>query len=100
MFEKRITGTLLCLVVVLGFSAVAAMGSNILFISSLEDEHMPGDDALKVFMEGLGHTVTYIDDDEDEATTEAAAIEADLVFISESVGSARSGRKSQRLKHL
>jgi hypothetical protein len=38
-------------------------------------------------MEGLGHTVTYIDDDDDEATTEAAAAAADLVYISESVGS-------------
>ena len=45
------------------------------------------DDALKAFMEGLGHTVTYFDDDEDEATTEAAAAAADLVYISESVGS-------------
>ncbi len=89
MFQKKIAGTLLCLVVLLGFSAVSAMGSNILFITSFEDEHMPGDDALKVFMEGLGHTVTYLDDDEDEATTEAAAIEADLVFISESVGSGK-----------
>jgi len=45
------------------------------------------DDDLKAFMEGLGHTVTYFDDGEDEAATEAAAAAADLVFISESVGS-------------
>jgi hypothetical protein len=53
----------------------------------MSEEHMVGDDALKAFMEGLGHTVTYIDDDEDEATTEAAAAAADMVFISESCGS-------------
>lgn len=87
MFEKRIIGTLVCLTVLLGFSTVAVRGADILFISSMQDEHIPGDDALKAFMEGLGHTVTYFDDNEDEATTEAAAIEADLVFISESVSS-------------
>jgi hypothetical protein len=55
----------------------------------MDDAVDPGgaDDLLKVFMEGLGHTVTYLDDDEDEATTEAAADAADLVFISESAGS-------------
>jgi hypothetical protein len=76
--------SLLCLVVVLSLSAPATRGANILFVSSMTAVE---DDALKAFMEGLGHTVTYIDDDEDEATTEAAAAAADLVFISESVGS-------------
>ena len=42
---------------------------------------------IKSYLEGLGHTVTYIDDNEDEATTEAAAAAADLVYISESVSS-------------
>jgi len=78
---------------VLSFSATGVMGADILFISSLEydravgDSHMEGDDALKAFLEGLGHTVTYFDDNESEADTEAAAIAADLVFISETVGS-------------
>ncbi len=65
------------------------MGANILFLSSMDVAagHMIGDDALKAFMEGLGHTVTYLDDNEDEATTEAAAAAADLVFIGESCGS-------------
>jgi len=70
------------------------MGADILFISSLNydaavgaDQSMVGDDALKAFLEGLGHTVTYLDDDEDEATTEAAAAAADAVFISETVSS-------------
>ncbi|MHC4540953.1 MAG: hypothetical protein ACYS74_14415, partial [Planctomycetota bacterium] len=48
---------------------------------------MPGDDAIKAFFERLGHAVTYIDDDADEASTEAKAAAADLVYISESVGS-------------
>lgn len=95
MLEKKSVRSLLCLVVVLSFSATATMGADNLFISSLEydravgDSHMEGDDALKAFLEGLGHTVTYIDDNEDEAITEAAAAEADLVFISETVGSSQ-----------
>lgn len=84
MCKKKLLMSLLCLVVVLSFSTTATRGANILFVSSMTAVE---DDALKAFMEGLGHTVTYIDDDEDEAATEAAAIAADLVFISESVGS-------------
>ncbi|MFB0552588.1 MAG: hypothetical protein ACETWQ_04650, partial [Phycisphaerae bacterium] len=93
MLEKKFVRSLLCLVAVLSFSATGVMGADILFISSLEydravgDSHMEGDDALKAFLEGLGHTVTYFDDNENEADTEAAAIAADLVFISETVGS-------------
>jgi len=94
MLEKKFVRFLLCLVVALSLSATETMGADILFISSLnynapvgDDQNMSGDDALKAFMEGLGHTVTYFDDDESEADTEAAAIAADLVFISETVGS-------------
>ena len=94
MFEKKFVETLLCLVVALALSATATMGANILFISSMnynapvgDDQSMVGDDALKAFLESLGHTVTYLDDDEDEATTEAAAAAADAVFISETVSS-------------
>jgi len=71
----------------LSFPATGVGSGSILFVSSLEAEHMPGDDAIKAFFEGLGHAVTYIDDDADEAPTEAAAAAADLVYISESVGS-------------
>jgi hypothetical protein len=87
MLEKKFAGFLLCLVVVLIFSATVVRGENILFIAALEDTFMPGDDALKAFIEGLGHTVTYFDDDENEEDTEIAAAAADLVFISESVSS-------------
>jgi hypothetical protein len=87
MFGKKFLMPLLCLVAALSLSATATRGANILFVSSMSEEHMIGDDALKAFMEGLGHTVTYLDDDEDEATTEAAAAAADMVFISESCGS-------------
>ncbi len=73
--------------VVLSFWTTATMGGNILFISALDGNEAGADDLLKAFMESLGHTVTYFDDDEDEAATEAAAAAADLVFISESVGS-------------
>jgi len=94
MFEKKLVVTLLCLVVALGLSATATKAADILFITSLnynapvgDDQSMVGDDALKAFLESLGHTVTYLDDDGDEATTEAAAAAADAVFISETVGS-------------
>jgi hypothetical protein len=87
MFEKRILCMLLGLLVVLGLSATHVFGADILFIAAMEDPFIEGDDALKAFIEGLGHTVTYFDDAEDEATTEAAAAAADMVFISESVSS-------------
>lgn len=87
MLEKKVLRVLIVLVVVLSFSATGAKGGNILFISALDGNEAGADDALKAFMESLGHTVTYLDDDEDEASTEAAAAAADLVYISESVGS-------------
>jgi len=89
MFEKKSVKSLLCIVVALSLSATATMGADILFLTSFDPTHMPGDDALKAFIESLGHTVTYFDDGEDEATTEAAAAAADLVFMSESVGSSQ-----------
>ncbi|MHC4627954.1 MAG: DUF1349 domain-containing protein [Planctomycetota bacterium] len=88
MFEKRLVSSLLCCVAVLCFIIAGARGAEILFISALDGNEEGADDDLKAFMEGLGHTVTYFDDGEDEAATEAAAAAADLVFISESVGSA------------
>ncbi|MHC4594562.1 MAG: discoidin domain-containing protein [Planctomycetota bacterium] len=87
MLEKKFVRCLLCLVVVLSLSATATMGANILFLSSLNPAHMPGDDTLKAFLESLGHTVTYLGGGENKATTVAAAVAADVVFISESCGS-------------
>ena len=87
MFEKKFTGIIICLALALSLSITTVKGANILFISAMDDVTGPGDEALRVFMEGLGHTVTMFDDDENEADTEVAAAEADLVFISESVGS-------------
>jgi hypothetical protein len=71
----------------LSLPATGARGASILFVSSMDADDMPTDDLIKAFLEGLGHGVTYIDDDVDEATTEAAAIAADLVVISETVSS-------------
>ena len=88
MLGKKYVGTLLCLGVVLSLWSSASIGAEILFISAMNADQTNADDVLKAFMEGLGHTVTYFDDDEDEATTEVAAAAADLVYISESVGSA------------
>jgi len=93
MYHRKLSVNLLCLAAALSLSATGVMGNNILFITSMEDEHIPGDDALKAFMEGLGHTVTYMDDDESEADMETAATEADLVFISESVSSSKVREK-------
>ncbi len=53
MLEKKFAQFLLLLVVLLGFSATGAMGANILFVSSMDTDHMPGDDAIKAFFEGL-----------------------------------------------
>jgi hypothetical protein len=89
MFEKKFTGIIICLALTLSFSVTTVKGANILFISAMDDVTGPGDEALRVFMEGLGHTVTMFDDDENEADTEVAAAEADLVFISESVSSSK-----------
>ena len=87
MLTRRCVQFLFCLSLVLGFSATEAVGADILFISAMDGAEAGADDVLKAFMEGLGHTVTYFDDDEDEAATEVAAAAADLVYISESVGS-------------
>ena len=92
MCKKKFLMSLICLVVALSFSATASRGANILFVSS-SSGGVPADDLIKAFMEGLGHTVTYIDDDDNEATTEAAAIAADLVYISETVQSGAIGNE-------
>ena len=87
MLETKLVRYLVCLVVVLGFSATGARGGDILFvIDDLANLH-GGDAVIKHFFEGLGHTVMYFDDDEDEITTECAAAAVDLVYISESVSS-------------
>jgi len=77
----------------LGFCAAGARAADILFITSNDPTHLPGDDALKAFLEKMGHTVTYMDDNEADAAMRAAAAKADLVFISESVGSANVRNK-------
>ncbi|MBL7146677.1 MAG: hypothetical protein ISS76_20730 [Phycisphaerae bacterium] len=88
MLEKKFVRALLCLMVVVGCSATIATGENILFIVNDPTEAtFQNDGLIKDLLESLGHTVTYFDDDEDEAATEAAAAAADLVYISESVGS-------------
>ncbi|MBW7988795.1 MAG: hypothetical protein FVQ84_02065 [Planctomycetes bacterium] len=88
MLEKQFVRALLCLMVLVGCSATIAMGDNILFIVNDPTEGSFQNDAvIKDILESLGHTVTYFDDDEDEAATEIAAAAADLVWISESVGS-------------
>jgi hypothetical protein len=94
MLERKFVRSLVCLVVVLSFSATATMGANILFI--VNDPTLvsyPNDALLKNFFEVLGHTVTYFDDQESEAAMEAAAAAADLVWISESVGSSNVANK-------
>ena len=71
----------------LGFWTPGVQGASILFISSMDPTHMPGEDALRAFMEKMGHTVTYMDDNEAQAAMQTAAAKANLVFVSESVGS-------------
>jgi hypothetical protein len=87
MFEKKIVRSLLCLLIGLSFSATGVMGANILFIVNANQASYPNDVLIGDFLESLGHTVTYFDDTESEADTEIAAAAADLVWISESIGS-------------
>ncbi|MCP4613697.1 MAG: hypothetical protein GY845_33830 [Planctomycetes bacterium] len=88
MLEKQFVRALLCLMVIVGCSASITMGGDILFIVNDPTEAtFQNDGIIKDLLEGLGHTVTYFDDDEDEAATEIAAAGVDLVYISESVGS-------------
>jgi hypothetical protein len=93
MSTKTLIPCLLLTTLVVGLPAPGARAADILFISSMDPTHMPGDDALKAFMEKMGHTVTYMDDNEAQATMRDAAAKADLVFISESVGSANVREK-------
>ena len=87
MLEKKFVRALLCLVVALSFSATGALGDNILFIVNADRAGFANDALIGDFLESLGHTVTYFDASETEAAMEAAAAAADLVWISESVGS-------------
>ncbi|MHC4558944.1 MAG: LamG-like jellyroll fold domain-containing protein [Planctomycetota bacterium] len=88
MLKETIVRILLCLVVTLSLSATGAMGANILYITAdPTGATYPNDALIKTFLEGLGHTVTYFDDNEDEPAMETAAAAADLVYISESVSS-------------
>jgi len=94
MLKKRLAGILLCLVAALGFSAAGASGAEILFI--VNDPTLatyPNDALLGDFFKSLGHTVTYFDDGAAEAAMETAAAAADLVWISETVGSANVANK-------
>ncbi len=93
MSTKTLLTCLLVATFALDFCAAGADAANILFISSMDPTHMPGEDALKAFMEKMGHTVTYMDDNEAQAAMQAAAAKADLVFVSESVGSANVRNK-------
>jgi hypothetical protein len=92
MYEKKFIKCMLCFVLILCFSITAGVrGANILFISVMDDPPVlqPSDDALKAFLESLGHTVTYLDDDTPKLDMATAAAAADVVFISESPGSAK-----------
>ena len=94
MLEKTFVRALLCLVAAISFSATGALGAEILFI--VNDPTLatyPNDALLGDFFKSLGHTVTYFDDSATEAAMEAAAAAADLVWISESVGSGNVANK-------
>jgi hypothetical protein len=66
-------------------STSGVRAAEILFVTH-EDNPLDALDAhIVTFLEELGHTVTLIDDDTGQETTQAAATEADVVFMSESV---------------
>ena len=88
MLKNKSVKFSLFLLLMLCFFPNGVKAADILFISALDESNVlmqQGDDAIKAYLEGLGHTVTYFDDDEDEPTTEEAAKAADVVFISEFV---------------
>jgi hypothetical protein len=94
MSSRQFLLSFLGIVVALSVSATVTLGGNILLI--VNDPTLatyPNDVLIGDFLEGLGHTVTYFDDDESEADMEAAAAAADLVWISESVGSGNVNTK-------
>jgi hypothetical protein len=93
MCSRTWVKVLLCVAAAVSLSATKAMGANILFIDANDATMQPSDDLLKAFLESLGHTVTYLDDDTAEINMENAAATVDLVFISESVGSAKVQNK-------
>jgi len=85
MFRMILKKMVFVLLAMFCLSTTGARAANICFITH-EDYPLDALDAHAVtFLEGLGHTVILIDDDEDGATTETAAMEADAVFMSESV---------------
>jgi hypothetical protein len=88
MLQKNLVRSLLSLLAALSFSATLATGGDILFIVADPTGGAYTADALiKSRLEALGHTVRYFDDNNNEAAMEDAAAAADLVYISESVGS-------------
>ncbi len=87
MLIKRITVSLLFLGVMLGYGVREARAVDIVFIDSNTATYQPGDDALKSYMELLGYSVTYLDDDKAKADMQAACLIAKVVFVSESCDS-------------
>jgi hypothetical protein len=86
MLEKKFVKFLICFAII-SFSFAGARGANILFISAMDDATAASDEVLITFLESIGHTVTLLDDNTAELDMENACLEADVVFISESVGS-------------
>jgi len=87
MSTRGFTKLLLLLGISLGLLATEGRAVDILFISAMNPDMQAGDDALKAYMEGLGYTVEYLDDNVNQADTRTAAAAAGLVFISESCSS-------------
>ena len=100
MSEKKILTSLLCLVAVLGFSVAGTRGADILFISAMDDAIDPGesDDVLKAFMEGLGHTVTYLTTMRAKRILRSPPPKRIWSLFPNRSAPAESGKKSQRSK--
>ena len=87
MFSRSAIRSTWLLLLIVALAATGVRAGDILFISAMDEATDSGDAALRIFLEGLGHTVTLLDDDESEEVTEEAAAAAEVVFISESVSS-------------
>jgi hypothetical protein len=85
MFRKIWTIIVYSLLVVLCLLTTGARAANIAFVTHEDDPLDALDTHVVTFLEGLGHTVILIDDDEDGEVIQTAAMDADVVFMSESV---------------
>jgi hypothetical protein len=85
MFQLTLKKMVFVLLAMSCFLTTGTRAATVLLMTR-EDEPLDALDAYVVtFCESLGHTVNLLDDEANQETTDAAVLEADVVFMSESV---------------